>query len=90
MEFVHGVNWYNNMRQMAIGISGTKEYKLSFVKSSIVIIGDDLLNGSKAMKILSQNWLYLSKRLGMMMTSRSVGFYITLKILFWLIQLLEN
>jgi hypothetical protein len=40
---------------------------------TIVVIGEDLLNGSKTMKILSQNWLYLGKRLGMMMKSRSVG-----------------
>jgi hypothetical protein len=38
----------------------------------------------------SQNWLYLGKRLGMMMKSRSVGFYRMLKILVWLIQFLKN
>jgi hypothetical protein len=47
----------------------------------IVLIGEDLLNGSKTMKMLSQNWLYLDKRLGMMMKSRSVGLYRMLKIL---------
>jgi hypothetical protein len=34
-----------------------------------------LLNGSKTMKILSQNWLYLGKRLRMTMKARSVNFY---------------
>jgi hypothetical protein len=50
----------------------------------------DLLNGSKTMKMPSQNWLYLGKRLGMMMKSRSVGLYRALKILVWLIQFLKN
>jgi hypothetical protein len=48
---------------------------------SIVIIGEDLLNGSKTMKMPSQNWLYLGKKLGMMMKSRSVSLYRMLKIL---------
>jgi hypothetical protein len=39
---------------------------------------------------LSQNWLYLGKRLGMMITSRSVALYRMLKILVWLIQFLKN
>jgi hypothetical protein len=30
--------------------------ELSLIQSSIVIIGEDLLNGSKTMKMLSQNW----------------------------------
>jgi hypothetical protein len=62
------------MGQMAIERSGSKDYKVSLIQSSIVIVGD-LLDGSKTMKVLSQNWLYLAKRLGMMMTSRSVALY---------------
>jgi hypothetical protein len=50
----------------------------------------DFLNGSKTMKMLSQNWLYLGKRLGMMMKSRSVALYRMLKISAWLIQFLKN
>jgi hypothetical protein len=61
MAFVHGVNWYNNMRQMAIEMSGSKDWKVSLIQSSIVIIGEDLLSGSKTMKMPSQNWLYLGK-----------------------------
>jgi hypothetical protein len=60
------------------------------VQSSIVIIGKDLLNGSKTMKMPSQNRLYLDKRLGMMMTSRSVALYRILKILVWLIEFSKN
>jgi hypothetical protein len=45
-----------------------------------------LLNASKILKMLSQNWLYLGKRLGMMMKSRSIDFYRILKIMVWLIQ----
>jgi hypothetical protein len=90
MAFVHGVDWYNNMRQMAIEMSVSKDYKVSLIQSSIVIIGEDLLNGSKTMKMLSQNWLYLGKRLRMMTKSRSVGLYRMLKILVWLIQFLKN
>jgi hypothetical protein len=41
------------MRQMAIEMSGSKDYKVSLIQSSIVIIGEDLLNGSKTMKMLS-------------------------------------
>jgi hypothetical protein len=67
-----------------------KYQKASLIQSSIVIIEDDLLNGSKTMKILSQNWVHLGKRLGMMMKSRSVAFYRTLKILVWLIHFLKN
>jgi hypothetical protein len=73
MAFVHGVNWYNNMRQMAIEMSGSKDLKVSIIQSSIMIIGDNLLNRSKILKKLSENWLYLGKRLGMMMKSRSVA-----------------
>jgi hypothetical protein len=51
---------------------------------------EDLLNGSKTMKMPSQNWLYLGKRLRMMMTLRSVALYRMLKILVWLIQFLKN
>jgi hypothetical protein len=75
---------------MAIEMSGSKDYKFSLIMSSIVIIGEYLLNGSKTMKIPSQNWLYLGKRLGMMMKSRSVGLYRMIKILVWLIQFLKN
>jgi hypothetical protein len=78
------------MRQMTIEMSGSKDYKVSLAQSSIVIIGEDLLNGSKTMKMLSQNWLYLDKRPVMMMKSRSVGLYRMLKILVWLIQFLKN
>jgi hypothetical protein len=90
MAFVHAVNLYNNMRQMVIEISGSKDYKMSLIRFSIVIIGEDLLNGSKTMKMPSQNWLYLCKRLGMMMKSRSVALYRILKILVWLIQFFKN
>jgi hypothetical protein len=51
---------------------------------------EDLLNGSKTMKMLLQNWLYLGKRLVMMMKSKSVGLYRMPKILVWLIQFLKN
>jgi hypothetical protein len=49
-----------------------------------------LLNGSKTVEMLLQNWLYLGKRLGMMMPSRSVGLCRMLKILVWLIQFLNS
>jgi hypothetical protein len=62
----------------------------SIVESSIVIIEEDLLNGSKTMKMPSQNWLYLNTRLGMMMKSRSVVLYRMIKILVWLINFLKN
>jgi hypothetical protein len=78
------------MRHMAIEMSGSKDYKVSLILSSIVIIGEELLNGSKTMKMSSHNWLYLGKRLGMMMKSRSVGLYRMLKILVWLMQFLKN
>jgi hypothetical protein len=42
------------------------------------------------MKIPSHNWLYLGRRLGMMMKSRSVALYRMLKISVWLIQFLKN
>jgi hypothetical protein len=42
------------------------------------------------MKMPSQNWLYLGKRLGMMMKSKSVALYRMPKILVWLIQCLKN
>jgi hypothetical protein len=42
------------------------------------------------MQMLSQNWLYLVKRLGMMMKSKSVALYRMLKILVWLIQCFEE
>jgi hypothetical protein len=51
---------------------------------------EGLVNGFKTVKVPSQNWLYLGKRLGMMMKLRSVGLYRMLKILVWLIQLLKN
>jgi hypothetical protein len=35
------------------------------------------------MKMPSQTWLYLGKRVGMMMKSRSIGLYGILKILVW-------
>jgi hypothetical protein len=63
---------------------------VSLIRFSIVIIEEDLLNGSKTMKMLSQNCLYLAKRLGMMMKSRSVALYRMLKILVWLTQFLKN
>jgi hypothetical protein len=62
------------MGQMAIEMSGSRlESVINTVL--IVIIGEDLLNGSNTMKMPSQNWLYLGKRLGMMMKSRSVCLY---------------
>jgi hypothetical protein len=67
-----------------------KRLEFLSIQSSIVIIGKDLLNGSKTMKMPSQNWLYLDKRLGMMMKSRSVDLYRMLKILVWLIHCLKN
>jgi hypothetical protein len=90
MAFVHGVSWYKNMRDMAIEMSGSKDYKESSIHSYIVIIGEDLLNIPKTMKMLSQNWLYLGKRLGMMMKSRSVALCRMLKVLVWLMQCLKN
>jgi hypothetical protein len=48
----------------------------------------DLSNQSKTMKMPLQNCLYLDKRLGMMMKSRSVALYRMHKILVWLIQFL--
>jgi hypothetical protein len=48
------------MRQIAIEMSGSKELKVSLIQSSIVIIGEDLLNGSKTMKMPSQDWFYLT------------------------------
>jgi hypothetical protein len=53
---------------------------VSLIQSSYVIIGEDLLNGSKIMKMLSQNWLYLGKRLGIMMKLINVTFYETRKV----------
>jgi hypothetical protein len=85
MAFFHGVNWYNNMIQNAIEMSQSKDYKVSSILSSIVIIGEYLLNGFNTMKMPSQTWIFLGKRLGMMMKSRSVGLYRLLKILVWLI-----
>jgi hypothetical protein len=38
----------------------------------------------------SQNWLYLGKRLGIMMKSRSVALYRMPKISVWLIQFLKS
>jgi hypothetical protein len=73
-----------------VSVGASKDYKVSLIRFSIVIIGEDLLNGSKTMKMLSQNWLYLEKRLGIMMTSRSIGMYRMLKIMVWLIQFLKN
>jgi hypothetical protein len=90
MAFVHGVNYCNNMRQMAIEMSGSKDLKMSLIQYSIVIIGEDLLNGSNTMKMPSQNWLYMGKRLGMMMKSRRLALYRLRKILVWLIQFLKN
>jgi hypothetical protein len=58
---------------------------VSLIRFSIVIIGDDLLNGFKTMKMPSQNWFYLGKRLGMMLKTRSVSLYRMLKILACLI-----
>jgi hypothetical protein len=74
---------------------GNRNFRINRLESvihtvSIVIKGEDLLNGSKTMKMPSQNWLYLDKRLGMMMKSRSVGLYRKLKMLVWLIQFLKN
>jgi hypothetical protein len=63
---------------------------VSLLHSSIVILEEELLNGSKTMKMPSHNWLYLGKRLGKMIRSRSVGLYRMLKILVWLIQFLKN
>jgi hypothetical protein len=90
MAFVHGAIWYKNMRQMAVEMSGSKDYKVSSIQSYIVIIGEDLLNIPNLMKMLSQNWLYLGKRLRMMMKSRSVALYRMLKVLVWLMQCLKN
>jgi hypothetical protein len=50
------------MRQMAIEMSGSKDYKVSLTKSSIVIKREDMLHGYKTMKMLSQNWLYLGQK----------------------------
>jgi hypothetical protein len=69
---------------------GNRNVRIKRLKSIINTVfnlnyGKDLLNGSKTMKMLSRNWLYLDIRLGMMMKSRSVAFYRMLKISVWLI-----
>jgi hypothetical protein len=63
---------------------------VSLIRSSIVIVGEELLNVSKTMKIPSEKWLYLGKRLGMMMKSRSVDLYRIIKILVWLQKLVSD
>jgi hypothetical protein len=61
---------------------------LSLLRSSIIIIGEVKLGGSKT--IIIQNWFYLGKRLKTMMKLRNVGLYKTRKILALLIFLLKN
>jgi hypothetical protein len=70
-------------------MSAVNDEKLQ-VSPSKVIWDGTIDRFSKIMKMFSQNWLYLCKRLGMMMKSRSVGLHRMLKILVWLIQLLKN
>jgi hypothetical protein len=48
--------------------------KVSLIQHSIVIIGEDSLNGSKTMKMPSQNRFYLGKRLGIMMKIKNCFF----------------
>jgi hypothetical protein len=56
------------MRHMAIEISGSKDYKVSLIQSSIVIIGENLLNGSKTMKMPLQKLALIGQKvLGVMM-----------------------
>jgi hypothetical protein len=40
---------------MAINTSALKDWNVSSIQSSIAMIGEDKSNGSKTMKILSQN-----------------------------------
>jgi hypothetical protein len=74
---------------------GNKSIRIKILKNVmnmpfIVNIEEELLNGSKTLKMFSQNWLYLGKRLGILMKSRSVALYKFQKSLFLLIQFLKN
>jgi hypothetical protein len=59
---------------------GNRNVRIKRLESIIITVfhrnySGGLVKWIQTMKMLSQNWLYLDKRLGMMMKSRSVALY---------------
>jgi hypothetical protein len=64
-------------------MSESKDLKMSLLQSIIDITEGDSLNGSKTMKMLSQNLFYLERGFGMTMAARNVVLFRMGRILAW-------